>query len=115
MIAAVVAVWRFLAAVGRTFKDPTTRGLVVSVGVVLAVGTVFYTRIEGWSVVDSLYFSVITLLTIGYGDLAPTSDASKLFTVVYALVGVGVLASFVTVLVMNLRRRPPTDRRRADD
>ncbi len=104
MVAALLAVVRLVRGVGRAFRDPATRGLVVSVFVVIAFGTIFYSRYEGWSTVDSLYFTVVTLLTIGYGDLTPTTDASKLFTVVYALVGVGLLASFVTVLVVKLKR-----------
>jgi voltage-gated potassium channel len=106
VVAALFAVVRFVRATGRAFRDPATRGLVISVFVVVAGGTAFYTRYEGWSVVDSLYFTVVTLLTIGYGDLTPTTAASKLFTVVYALVGVGLLASFVTVLVVKVRTGP---------
>lgn len=106
MLAAVFAVVRFARAVGRALSDPATRGFVISVFVVILAGTAFYSQAEGWSIVDSLYFTVITLLTIGYGDLAPTSDGAKLFTVVYALIGVGLVASFVTVLVMKMRREP---------
>lgn len=109
MVAAFFAVVRFIRATGRAFRDPATRGLVISVFVVVAGGTTFYSQHEGWSVVDSLYFTVVTLLTIGYGDLTPSTDASKLFTVVYALVGVGLLASFVTVLVINVKRREPPE------
>lgn len=53
------------------------------------VGTLFYTWSEGWSVIDSFYFTVITITTVGYGDLSPTNDASKLFTVFLVLTGVG--------------------------
>lgn len=49
----------------------------------LLTGTVVYHLLEDWSWVDSLYFSVVTLTTVGYGDLSPTTDLSKLFTVVY--------------------------------
>jgi len=56
----------------------------------LVFGTVFYQWIEGWSWIDALYFSTTTLTTIGYGDLHPTHDASKLFTVFYVLAGVSV-------------------------
>ena len=59
---------------------------------VLASGTTFYALVEGWSVVDALYFSVLTLTTVGFGDLVPTTVASKLFTVGYVLFGVGLLA-----------------------
>jgi hypothetical protein len=43
---------------------------------VLAFSFVF----ENWPIVDSIYFATVTFTTIGYGDLAPTSDASRLFT-----------------------------------
>ena len=57
--------------------------------IVLILGTVFYSFQEGWSYVDSFYFSVVTLATVGYGDLHPTTTASKLFTVAYIFIGVG--------------------------
>jgi len=37
--------------------------------------------------VDSLYFRVIAVTTVGFGDISPSTDASKLFTVVYVLGG----------------------------
>jgi voltage-gated potassium channel len=54
-------------------------------------GTFYYTAEEGWSHTDSFYFSTITLTTIGYGDLHPTTDESKIFTALYTLAGVGVM------------------------
>ena len=52
---------------------------------------------------DSLYFSVITLTTVGYGDFAPTTGAGKLFTVFYVLIGMGILASFLNMLARERR------------
>ncbi len=57
--------------------------------ILLILGTVFYSFQEGWSYIDSLYFSVVTLTTVGYGDLHPTTTASKMFTVLYIFIGVG--------------------------
>jgi voltage-gated potassium channel len=57
---------------------------------VLISGVVFYTQVEGWSVVDALYFAVITMATIGYGDLSPETTTGKVFTMFYALVSVGI-------------------------
>ena len=41
---------------------------------IIISGTFFYSSVEGWSVVDALYFCMMTLTTIGYGDLHPTRD-----------------------------------------
>jgi hypothetical protein len=46
---------------------------------------------EGWPVIDSLYFAVVTFTTIGYGDIAPQTVAGKLFTTVFAMLGVCIL------------------------
>lgn len=107
MLATVLATARLLRTLGRALADPATRGVVVLSALVLVVGTVFYQRAEGWTTVDALYFSVVTLTTIGFGDLAPTSTASRLFTVVYSLVGIGVIASLVTSLAVYARRTTP--------
>ena len=88
----------FARALRRGWSDPQFRALAAIVVTLLASGTLFYWRFEGWSVIDSLYFSVITLTTVGYGDLAPTTAGSKVFTVVYVLLGLGVLVSFLSAV-----------------
>ena len=52
-----------------------------SVIIILGIGTVFYRFVEGFSWIDAYYFSVVTLATVGYGDLAPRTTAGKLFTI----------------------------------
>lgn len=103
MIATFVATVRLLKALARAVADPATRGLVLLAVLTLVSGTVFYSSVEGWGVLDALYFSVVTLTTIGYGDLAVTTDAAKVFTIVYSLVGIGVIAAFVTSLALFAR------------
>lgn len=56
----------------------------------IALGTVVFHWLEGWSRIQSFYFSVVTITTVGYGDLSPSSDASRLFTSIYILVGVSI-------------------------
>lgn len=78
---------------------PTTEArLFALVLLTLIGGTIFYHRVEGWSIIDSLYFCVITLTTIGYGDLHPTTEASKLFTIVYIFLGLGFIAGIITTI-----------------
>jgi len=49
---------------------------------------VVYHFLEGWDWIDAAYFAASTITTVGYGDLVPTTQASKLFTIFYMLVGV---------------------------
>lgn len=72
---------------------------------VIGVGTVFYRVVEGWSWVDSVYFTVVTLTTVGFGDLHPTHDISKLFTIVFILVGVGFILAVLNYLVTRTAQR----------
>lgn len=65
-----------------------------SIGLVVAA-TVIYRLLENWSWVDSLYFSVIAVTTVGFGDISPSTDASKLFTVVYVLGGISIITAYL--------------------
>lgn len=95
--------FRFLRYYGRSLhaflRVPALRVLLFATIAVLAFGTVFYYYAEDWSWVDSIYFCTITLATIGFGDLTPTKDFTKLFTVGYVLVGLGIVATFITTLL----------------
>ncbi|MFH1780232.1 MAG: potassium channel family protein [Candidatus Micrarchaeota archaeon] len=57
----------------------------------ILLGTVAFHLFEGWDFVDSLYFSTSTLTTVGYGDLFPTTQVSKLFAVFYMFSGVAIM------------------------
>ncbi len=81
-----------------TIMQPEFQPIFGSVIVVLAVGTLVFHQLEDWSLVDSLYFSVVTLATIGYGDLTPTTDTAKLFSILYIFVGVGILGVFISAV-----------------
>lgn len=59
--------------------------------VVLVIGTLVYHWLEGWSYLDALYFCVISLATIGYGDLTPTTPEAKMFTIIYVINGIAIL------------------------
>jgi hypothetical protein len=72
---------------------------------VIIVGTVVYHNLEGWSWTNSFYFSVCTVTTVGYGDLAPTTDGARLFTAFYVLTGVSIAFTALGVLGANYLRR----------
>jgi len=62
--------------------------MIVSTAIYLVVGAAVFTQYEGWTVTDSVYFCVVTMSTVGYGDLSPTTDGTKLATVFFILVGI---------------------------
>jgi voltage-gated potassium channel len=67
--------------------------------VILAAGTLGYTLIEGWPLLDSLYMTVITISTVGFREVRPLSDAGRLMTMALILAGVGALGySFGTIV-----------------
>ncbi|MBP7806748.1 two pore domain potassium channel family protein [Candidatus Gracilibacteria bacterium] len=65
---------------------------------VVLLGTVTYHILEGWKWLDSLYFSLMTATTVGYGDLHPVTDYGKIFTMFYVIVSIGVISSFISVV-----------------
>lgn len=77
------------------FRDKQYRDLIFTAGIIIGIGTVVYHYLEGWTWFDSLYFSVITLSTVGYGDISPQTTGGKAFTMVYVIVGIGIILSFV--------------------
>lgn len=88
----------------------------VALVVMILSGTVFYSAVEQWSIVDSVYFCVMTLSTVGYGDLHPTSSTSKIFTIVYFVVGAGIFVNFITKLAaQRLHYHLPGRRHHADE
>ena len=81
----------------------------------LGIGTVFYHFVEGWNWLDSLYFCVVTLATVGYGDFTPTTELGRLFTIFYILAGVGIIASFAhSLLERAAKRREEKVKKRQD-
>ncbi len=71
------------------------RRLPIVAGALLVSGTLFYWRVEGWTIVESLYFSVVTLTTVGFGDLTPTTPGAQIFTIFYILTGIGVFVALL--------------------
>eukprot|EP00128_Syssomonas_multiformis_P009768 Colp12_sorted_trinity150504_noHs@2315 len=72
----------------------------------LLIGVIFYMLVEGFAIVDSVYFSVTVLSFIGYGSVAPTDDRAKIFTIVYAW-----FAPVVAAMCLGLLSGPIVERR----
>ena len=73
----------------------------------MAMGLIVYGTCEGWSLLDSAYFMMVTWTTVGYGDLKPVTTVGRLFTCLSALIGPSAimksLSPFVVAMLTRLR------------
>lgn len=68
------------------------------VAVVAAFGTAGYMYIEGWSWLDALYMTVITMGTIGYGEVRPLDPEGRVFTMVLIVLSIGTAGYALTIV-----------------
>lgn len=86
-------------------RDRDSRPVLIWALSTLLLGTVVYHWLEGWNYLDSLYFCVISLATIGYGDFTPTTPMARAFTIVYVINGIVILlALFDRIRVVRTRQ-----------
>ena len=89
-----------LASIKRLFRreaddDPEHHGILLATVLLtlwLAVGTAGYVILEGWSVIDGLWMTFITLTTIGFNETHTLSTAGRFFTIAFAFIGIGTVA-----------------------
>lgn len=65
----------------------------------ILIGTLVYHYLEGWAWLDAVYFCVVTLATVGYGDFTPNTPLAKIFTILYIINGIGILLFFIDKVV----------------
>src|SRR5678815_3576352 len=78
------------------------RIVLMAVFAAIAFGTVIFHLLEGWSILESLYVTVQTLTTVGYGDVTPRTALGRFFATVFMIVGVGVVLYALTSTVQSI-------------
>lgn len=80
--------------------------VILSLVAVLAAGTVFFHYVEGWGWIDSYFFTVVTISTVGYGELVPATPLGKIATTLFIFVGLGVFAVAIQQFALyHMKRR----------
>ncbi|MGT2925799.1 potassium channel family protein [Streptococcus cuniculipharyngis] len=104
--------WLQVRRVGKTLvsilKDEESRSLLFLTLFILLIGSMFYSQVEGFTFLDAFYFSFTTLTTIGFGDLYPVTALGKIFTILYTVIGLGLMGMFLTVFInhyLNLTKK----------
>lgn len=90
------------------------RVFVIILLAVMGVGTFGFMSIEGLSLIDAVYFSIVTVATVGYGDIHPVTSAGKFLAVVLIITGVGTFLGVVanaTEMLLNRREKKLRDQK----
>ncbi len=88
-----------------TLGGPRLRAFLLALAVpvlLLVAGTGGYMLVEGWNAFDALYMSAITVTTVGYLEVHPLSQAGRIFTIAYLLVGVFSLFYVATAIIRSI-------------
>lgn len=85
-----------ITALLRGVNQARRSSLVPLVGpflLLVAIGTLVYAQLEHWTLLDALYATVITITTVGYGDLSPHRATGRVFAIFFTLVAIGLAGS----------------------
>jgi len=69
---------------------------------ILTLGVIGYMFIEGWTFLDALYMTVVTISTVGYEEVHVLTQAGRIFTILLIIGGVGVMLYTLTAFVQYL-------------
>ena len=83
-------------------RDKTGIYAVLIIVIILLYGILGSMYIMGLNIYDSIYYTIITIATVGYGDIIPITPLQKIFSVTLALSGVGILAYIVTFIISSV-------------
>jgi voltage-gated potassium channel len=78
------------------------RIVLLAVIAAIALGTLTFHLLEGWSILDSLYVTAQTVTTVGFGDIAPRTAPGRAFATVFMIVGVGIVLYALTSTVQSI-------------
>ena len=78
------------------------RILIILPVVVLVIGTVGFMLLEDLNFIDAFYFTIVTISTVGYGDISPTTTASKGFSIFLIIIGIGTFLTIITSVTQML-------------
>jgi len=99
------ALWLAVTGPGSALAEPKVRRLLGLTAAIVAVAAVFYRVVEGWTWLDAVFFAVVTISTVGYGEMVPQTVPGRIFTMVYISAGIGIFVAAAGAVAENLIRR----------
>ncbi|PWN86532.1 voltage-gated potassium channel [Acaromyces ingoldii] len=78
----------------------------------IALEALIFSKIEGWTYLEGIYFSVVALLSIGFGDFSPSKTSTKILLFPFAIAGIALLSNQVSLIVKASSARRKRRRQR---
>lgn len=88
----------------KNITDSMMNRLIGFMALYVLFGVVVFHWLEDFGWIDSLYYVIVTLGTIGYGDLAPVTAAGRLFAVFYIIFGLVTFVIFAKIMFVRVMR-----------
>jgi hypothetical protein len=112
----IVTYANLFGAIGAGFRAPKVLALMSVTALIACSGALVMGQLEDWRFTDALYFSIVSMATVGYGDFSPKTGLGKMFTIGFLFVGIGVFVLTVSTLAeailreFHKREQPPGDK-----
>ncbi len=98
--------YKTIQRVGLRYSRSELLRILGAIAGLAVTGTLVYTLLEGWSLLDALYATIITITTVGYGDVAPKSPEGRTFAIFFTLVAITIGGySISTLAAYTIERR----------
>ncbi len=83
-------------------RSATVLPVLIPLLLLTMIGTVTYVVLEGWHPLDALYATIITITTVGYGDLTPITPAGRIFSIFFTLSAIGLASYAISSLAASV-------------
>lgn len=98
MLPYLISIFRTTRQILLKAKRSALGLLILPLLALVLIGTIAYSILEGWSLLDSLYVTIITITTVGYGDLTPSSFGGRLFAIIFTIAAIGLAGYAISAL-----------------
>jgi voltage-gated potassium channel len=89
-------------AIIAAFSSARIQALLLVCLLIASCQALVFRVVEGWRLLDGFYFSVVSMATVGYGDLAPATPLGKLLTMLFLMIGVGIFVLTVSSIAQAI-------------
>ncbi|MCA9966614.1 MAG: NAD-binding protein [Anaerolineales bacterium] len=112
MISFALTIFLTMRALVKAMAKSGIAFLLVPILGLLAVGTLAYRWLEGWTVLEALYATVITITTVGYGDFTPQTVGGRIFAIFFTIAAIGLAGYSISALAAVVIEFEATKRQR---